>query len=88
MITNIFQSFRGTFKGPLVLQAFGDHWTAIVGAWKLEGIDDLKLPVGKPVRGLGLTTAVVSTFIPYQFVLTHFTTNRSNALLPWSMMAL
>ena len=88
MITNMFQSFRGMFKGSLVLQAFGAHWTAIAGAQKLEGVDDLNLPVGKPVRGLGLAAAVASTFIPHQFLLTNFTTNRSNALLPWSMMAL
>ena len=88
MVTNMFQSFRGMSKGPLVLQAFGAHWTVVVGAWKIEGIDDLNPPVGKPVGGLGLATAVVSTFIPHQFVLTHFTTDRLNALLPWSAMAL
>ena len=50
MITNVFQSFRGMFKGPLVLLAFGAHWTAIIGARKLEEIDDLNLPVHQEIR--------------------------------------
>ena len=61
----MFQSFLGMFKGPLALQVFGAHWSAVVGAWKLEGIYDLNLPVGKPVGGLGLAAAAVSTFISH-----------------------
>ena len=64
VITDKFQSFRG-IKGLLVLQAFGAHWTVIVSAQKLEGIDDLNLPIGKLVGGLGLATAAVSTFISH-----------------------
>ena len=26
--------------GPLVLQTFGAHWTAVTGTQKLSGIDD------------------------------------------------
>ena len=55
VITNTFQNVQGMFKGPLVFQAFGAHWSAIIDAWKLEGIDDLNLPIGKLVGGLGLT---------------------------------
>ena len=89
VITNTFQNFQGMFKGPLVLQAFGAHWSAVIGAQKLEAIDDLNLPVGKPVGGLGLAAAAVSTFISHQFILTHFChTDRSNTLLPWSVMVL
>ena len=73
----------------MVLQTFGAHWTAVVGARKLDGIDDPTLPVGKPVRGLGLAMATVSAIISYGFVLTHFAcTVRSNMLLPWSVMVL
>ena len=56
----------------MVLQTFGAHWTAVVDARKLDGIDDPTLPVGKPVRGLGLAVAAVSAIISYRFVLTHF----------------
>ena len=54
VITNMFQSSKRMFKGPMVLQAFGAHWTAIVGAWKLEGIDDLNLPLENWLEGLVL----------------------------------
>ena len=47
------------FKGPLVLQTFGAHWTAVTGAQKLERVDDPNLPVGKPIGGLGLAAASV-----------------------------
>ena len=47
------------FKGPLVLQTFGAHWTAVTGARKLERVDDPNLPVGKPIGGLGLVAASV-----------------------------
>ena len=73
----------------MVLQTFGAHWTTVVGARKLDGIDDPTLPVGKPVRGLGLMVVAVSAIISYRFVLTHFAcTIRLNVLLPWSVMVL
>ena len=53
----------------MVLQTFGAHWTAVVGARKLDGIDDPTLPVGKPVRGLGLAMATVSAIILYSHTL-------------------
>ena len=65
VITNMFQSSKGMIKGPMVLQAFGAPWTAIIGTWKLEEFDGLNLPIGKLVGGLGLATAAVSTFIPH-----------------------
>ena len=73
----------------MVLQTFGAHWMAVVGARKLHGINYPTLPVRKPVGGLGLTVAEVSAIISYRFVLTHFAcTIRSNVLLPWSTMVL
>ena len=47
------------FKGTLVLQTFGAHWTAVTGTRKLERVDDPNLPVGKPIGGLGLVAASV-----------------------------
>ena len=45
----------------MVLQIFGAHWTAVVSAKKLDSIDNLNLPVGKPIRGLSrLAAAAVS----------------------------
>lgn len=61
-------------KGPLVLQTFGAHWTAVAGAKRLDGIDDQNLPVGKPVGGLGLAAAAVSIVISCEYVLTCFFT--------------
>ena len=59
-------------RGPLVLQTFGAHWTAVAGAWKIDGINDPNLPVGKPIRGLGLAAAVVRTTIHVKVILRHF----------------
>jgi hypothetical protein len=67
-ITDIFllQKFKGLFKGPLVLQTFGAHFTAAAGAQKLLGGDDPENPAGKPIGGLGLAAAGVSTLVnPY-----------------------
>ena len=61
----------------MVLQTFGAHWTTVVGARKLNGINDPTLPVRKPVRGLGLTAAAASAIISYGFVLTHFADRKS-----------
>ena len=60
------------FRGPLVLQTFGAHLTAVAGARKIDGIDDPKLPVGKPIGGLGLTAAAVRTTIHVKVILRHF----------------
>ena len=43
----------------MVLQTFGAHWMAVKGAKKVDGVDDLNLPVGKPIGGLGLAAAAV-----------------------------
>lgn len=40
-------------RGPLVIQTFGAHWTAVVGA------RDASLPAEKPIGGLGLAAAAV-----------------------------
>ena len=56
--------------GPLILQTFGAHWTAVTSARKLDDIDDPDLPVGKPVTGLGLTAAAVSIPICHRCMLT------------------
>lgn len=45
--------------GPLTLQTFGAHCTAVAGVRKLDGIDGPDLPVGKPVMGLGLAAAAI-----------------------------
>ena len=58
--------------GPLVLQTFGAHWTAVASARKLDGIDDANLPIGKPVRWLGLTIAAISILTCYQSTLIIF----------------
>ena len=56
-------------RGPLVLQTFGAHWTAVAGARKIDGINDPNLPMGKPIGGLGLAAAAVSTVIYIKVVL-------------------
>ena len=61
--------FKGMFRGPLVLQTFGAHWTAVTGARKLDGVDDPNRPVGKPIRGLGLAAASIHSIPPYNAIL-------------------
>ena len=56
--------------GPLILQTFGAHWTTVTGTRKLDGIDDLDLPVEKPVTGLGLAAAAISIPICHRSMLT------------------
>ena len=58
--------------GPLVLQTFGAHWTAIAGVRKLDGMDDANLPIGKPIGGLSLATAAISILTCYQSTLIIF----------------
>ena len=58
--------------GPLVLQTFGAHWTAVTGARKLSGIDDPDVPVGKPIGGLGLAAAAVSIIYLNNTTLTYY----------------
>ena len=58
--------------GPLVLQTFGAHWTAVAGARKLDGIDDANLSIGKPIGGLGLAAAAISILTYYQSMLIIF----------------
>ena len=59
-------------RGPLVPQTLGTHWTAMAGARKIYGINDLNLPVGKPIGGLGLAAAAVRTAIHVNVILSHF----------------
>ena len=47
-------------RGPLVLQTFASHYTAVVSATKLVGVDDPDHPLKEPIGGLGLATATVS----------------------------
>ena len=56
--------------GPLILQMFGAHWTAVTGMRKLDDIDDPDLPVGKPVVGLSLAAAAISIPICHRSMLT------------------
>ena len=58
--------------GPLVLQTFGAHWTAVAGTQKLSGIDDPDVPVGKLVGGLGLAAAAVSIIYLNNTTLTYY----------------
>ena len=58
-------------RGPLVLQTFGAHWTAVAGAAKIDRVDDPNLPVGKPIGGLGLAAAAVGITNEYDIVLIH-----------------
>lgn len=46
-------------RGPLVIQTFGTHLTAVNGALKIDGIDDPDAPIGEPIRGLGLAAATI-----------------------------
>lgn len=46
-------------RGPLMIQTFGTHLTAVNSALKIDGIDDPDAPIGKPIRGLGLAAATV-----------------------------
>ena len=55
--------------GPLILQTFGAHWTAVTGVRKLDNTDDPGLPVGKPVVGLSLTVAAISIPICHRSML-------------------
>ena len=64
-------------RGPLVLQTFGAHWTAVAGARKIDGIDDPNLPMGKPIGGLSLAAAAVSTVIYIKVVLRLLSTGRT-----------
>ena len=45
----------------MVLQTFRAHWTAVVGAKKLDGVNYPNPLVGKPIGGLGLATVAIST---------------------------
>ena len=58
--------------GPLVLQTFGAHWTAVTGAQKLSGIDNPDVLVGKPVGGLGLAAVAVSIIYLNNTTLTYY----------------
>ena len=53
------QDFKGMLRGPLVIQTFGTHLTAVKGALKIDGIDGPDAPIGKPIGGLGLAAAAV-----------------------------
>ena len=53
----------------MVLQTFGAHWTAVEGAKKVDGVDDLHLPARKLIRGLGLAAAAVSFIYLYNTLL-------------------
>ena len=57
------------FMGPLIIQTFGAHWTAVIGTRKLDGNDDPDLPVRKSVAGLGLTVAAISIPIYHRSML-------------------
>ena len=60
------------FISPLVLKTFEAHWTAIAGARKLDGINDVNLPVGKPIGGLSLVAAAISVLTYYKSTLIRF----------------
>ena len=47
-------------RGPLVLQTFVAHYTAVVGVTKLVEVDDPDHPLKEPIRGLDLAAATVS----------------------------
>ena len=53
----------------MVLQTFGAHWTTVEGAKKMDGVDDLHLPVGMPIGGLGLAAAAVHYIFLYNILL-------------------
>ena len=56
--------------GPLILQIFGAHWTAVTSMKKLDDIDDPDIPVRKPVAGLSLAAAPISIPICHRSMLT------------------
>ena len=53
----------------MVPKTFGAHWTAVEGAKKVDGVDDLHLPVRKPIGGLGLASAAVNFIYLYNTLL-------------------
>ena len=67
-------------RGLLVLQTFRAHWTAIVGANKLDRVDDPYLPVGKPIGGLGLAAVALRTTTLYKITPTLFHARASKPL--------
>lgn len=56
-------------RGPLVIQTFGAHYTAIVGAKRIMGVNDPNEPLKKAIGGLGLAATAVSESLYDKFVL-------------------
>lgn len=55
-VTDLYQFFKGLFRGPLVLRTFAAHFTAINGTIEIAGWKD------EPARsGLVLAAAAVSS---------------------------
>ena len=55
-----FQKWKGMLRGPLVIQTFSAHYTAVIGAQKVLGVKDPNSPLKKPIGGLSLATAAIS----------------------------
>ena len=55
-----FQKWKGMLRGPLVIQTFAAHYTAVSGVLKVLGVEDPNSPLKKPTGGLGLAAAAVS----------------------------
>ena len=55
-----FQSWKGLFRSPFILQTFASHLAAIEGSANVPGLHDDK-PNPAMVGGLGLAAASVST---------------------------
>ena len=58
-------------RGPLVLQTFGTHWTAVASTRKIDGIDTQTYQWESPSGG-GLTAPAVRTTIHVKVVLRHY----------------
>ena len=78
------QDFKGMLRGPLVIQTFGTHLTAVNGTLKIDGINDPDAPIGKPIRGLGLAAAAVKQALTLikDGVVTIDATNDTNGKVP------
>ncbi|KAI9448605.1 hypothetical protein BJY52DRAFT_1193317 [Lactarius psammicola] len=53
------KKWRGLFRGPLVLQTFSVHLTAIEGCPKISGLHGQDTPSPPPIGALGLAAAAV-----------------------------
>ena len=55
-----FQKWKGMLRGPLVIQTFSAHYTAVIGVQKVLGVEDPNSPLKKPIGGLSLAATTIS----------------------------